>query len=99
MKYFIITFGCQMNKSDAERIVSVLKEMNYKATSEMEKADLIVAVACSVRQTAVDRIYGLIPKFKKLKKHHQTILTGCVAKKDQKKLEKSFDLKREKYKI
>ncbi|MDD2489373.1 MAG: tRNA (N6-isopentenyl adenosine(37)-C2)-methylthiotransferase MiaB, partial [Bacteroidales bacterium] len=73
-KYFIIIFGCQMNIADAERIARVLKDLNYEKTSKMEDADLIIVVACSVRQTAVDRIFGLTPKFEKMKA--KTILTG-----------------------
>lgn len=64
MKYFIYTFGCQMNIADSERIATVLKDLNYKKASKIRDADLIIVVACSVRQSAVDRIFGLIPKFK-----------------------------------
>jgi len=94
-KYHIITFGCQMNKSDSERIAAVLERTGYRPTSDTSKADLIVVNMCSVRQSAVDRIYGLVPKFKKLKEKNpalKTILTGCILKEDKKKLEKSFNL-------
>jgi tRNA-2-methylthio-N6-dimethylallyladenosine synthase len=88
-KYFIITFGCQMNKSDSERIATILEEKGYNPikadlpTEALAKADLIVVNMCSVRQSAVDRVYGLIPKFKKLRA--KTILTGCVLNKDRAK--------------
>ncbi len=78
-----------MNIADAERIASVLKDLNYEKASKMEDADLIIVIACSVRQSAVDRIFGLIPKFKKLKA--KTILTGCVLDFDKKKVEGKFD--------
>ncbi len=100
MKYHIITFGCQMNKSDSERISAVLESLGYDKTSDIAKADLIVVNMCSVRQTAVDRVYGLIPKLKKLKA--KTILTGCILKPDRKKLASSFDFildKTELYKL
>jgi len=93
-RYYIITFGCQMNKSDSERLASILEKTGYKpvrANSSAEalaKADLIVVNMCSVRQSAVDRVYGLWPKFKKLKARKpklKTILTGCILKKDKKK--------------
>ncbi len=87
MKYFIITFGCQMNKSDSERIASVLEKINYKIASKIEEADLIVVNMCSVRQSAVNRVYGLLPKIKKVK----SILTGCILKKDRKKFAEKFD--------
>ena len=42
MKYHIITFGCQMNKSDSERIASVLESQNYSPTDKPESANLVV---------------------------------------------------------
>jgi len=83
-----------MNISDAERIASVLESIKYKQTSDIAKADLIVVTMCSVRQSAADRIHGLVEKFKVLKKSNpklKTILTGCIIKKDKPKFEKGFD--------
>ena len=80
-----------MNISDAERIASVLESKKYKKTDNLSEANLVVVVACSVRKSAVDRVYGLVEKIKKLKKRPQTILTGCVLAKDKIKFEKSFD--------
>lgn len=94
MRYFIKTFGCQMNKSDSERIATVLESINYCPASSLEEADLIVVNMCSVRQSAVDRVYGLIPKFQKLKSKNlklKTILTGCILNQDRRKLESKFD--------
>jgi len=93
-KYWVITFGCQMNKSDSERIATVLENIGYKNASNINEADLIVVNMCSVRQSAVDRVYGLIPKFRKLREKNpnlKTILTGCVLKKDKPKFAKGFD--------
>lgn len=80
-----------MNKSDSERISSLFKKIGYKPTSKTERADLVIVVACSVRQSAIDRIYGLIPRIEKLKKRPKTILTGCISNPDIKKLKNSFD--------
>jgi len=94
MKYWIITFGCQMNKSDSERITAFLEKSGKKPASKVNEADLIVVNMCSVRQSAVDRVYGLEPKFKKLKSKNpklKTILTGCILKKDKKKFTEKFD--------
>lgn len=93
-KYHIITFGCAMNKSDSERIATVLESKGYQSASKENEADLILVNMCSVRQSAVDRIYGLFPKFKKLKEKSpklKTILTGCVLKEDKRKFRKIFD--------
>jgi len=91
MKYHVIVFGCQMNISDAERVSAVLESIKYKNTQDIDEADLIVVTMCSVRQSAVDRIHGLVEKFKKLKKKPTTILTGCVLKRDRKKFFEGFD--------
>ncbi len=95
MHYFIITYGCQMNKSDSERIAAVLENIGIKSALNINRADLIVVNMCSVRQSAVDRVYGLIPKFDKLKKKKsglKTLLTGCILAQDKKKLKGKFDL-------
>ena len=92
MNYHIIVFGCQMNISDSERISAVLENMRYKRTLDINEADLIAVVMCSVRQSAVDRIYGLTEKFSALGgKKPITILTGCVLKKDRRKFTDNFD--------
>jgi tRNA-2-methylthio-N6-dimethylallyladenosine synthase len=94
MKYHIITFGCQMNKSDSERIAAVLESMKYKETLNLKEADLFILNMCSVRQPAVDRVYGLTPQFKALKTKNRgfkTVLTGCILKPERAKLEQIFD--------
>jgi tRNA dimethylallyltransferase len=92
-----------MNESDSQRIASFLEHQNYRQTPKIEGANLIVVVACSVRQSAIDRIFGLNKKFKKLKasasakasadkeKNTKFILTGCVLKRDKKKFLEFFD--------
>ncbi|MCX6763993.1 MAG: MiaB/RimO family radical SAM methylthiotransferase [Candidatus Moranbacteria bacterium] len=84
-KYFIKTFGCQMNFSDSERITSILKRRGYKSAKSEGEADLIVINACSVRQSAIDRVYAKVHKYYKAKK---IILAGCILKEDKKKLAK-----------
>ncbi len=94
MKYFIKTYGCQQNKSDSERIAVVLENQGYKGAKNMENADLIVVNACSVRQSAVDRVFGLAEKIKKLmdkKAGLKSVLTGCILRTDKRKFEKIFD--------
>lgn len=94
MKYHIITFGCQMNKADSEKIAAVLEKRGYSSVSKENEADLIVVNMCSVRQSAVDRVFGLIQKLSKLKTNNyklKTILTGCILKKDKAKFREIFD--------
>jgi len=83
-----------MNISDSERISSMLESLNYKETSVLKEADLVVINMCSVRQPAVDRVYGLIPQFTALKtknKGFKTVLTGCILKPERTKLNEIFD--------
>jgi tRNA-2-methylthio-N6-dimethylallyladenosine synthase len=89
--YYITTFGCQMNHSDSERISSSLEKQGYKPASKIDEAGLIVVNMCSIRQSAVDRVYGLAFNLKKLKPGVKTILTGCILNKDKNKFLKNFN--------
>ena len=83
MKYYVHTFGCQMNHADSERFASVVEGMNYEPTNDWQQADLIVFNTCSVRQKAEDRVIGMGPQIKKLKQQNQdlkVVLTGCMAR-------------------
>ncbi|MDD4271377.1 MAG: MiaB/RimO family radical SAM methylthiotransferase [Patescibacteria group bacterium] len=75
--YHIITIGCQMNKSDSERMASLLEQHGYKKTDK-NRADLVVVNTCGVRQMSEDRVYGLIPAIKRKSKKTKIILTGCL---------------------
>ncbi len=76
--YFIYTFGCQMNKSDSERIAGDYQSRGYKAAKNFDEADEVVINTCSVRQRAEDRVVGLINNLAKKKKGKKIILTGCM---------------------
>ncbi len=89
-KYYLFTLGCQMNQSDAERLGTIFEFYGYEAATNEEEAKLVAVVACSIRQSALDRIYG---KFiKKKKSGQQWILTGCLLDADRAKLSQVFDL-------
>jgi len=94
IKYQITTFGCQMNKADSERIAAILEKKGCKPAKTAREADLVLINMCSVRQSAVDRVYGKINNLKKLKEKKpklKTILTGCILKKDKKKFAMFFN--------
>lgn len=80
MKYFIKTFGCQQNHADSERIVSYLKTQGMKPAKSYEKADYIVINTCMIRESAENRVYGLINNLNKQKgkRKFKIILTGCM---------------------
>jgi len=64
-KYHLITIGCAMNQSDGERLASRLNELGWRRVNNHCQADLVILVTCGVRQSAEDRIYGLINQVKK----------------------------------
>lgn len=81
--YYILTLGCQMNISDSQRIESKLSELGYKSAPEKE-ADLVIVNACSVRQHAVDKIWGKLKRWAILGEK-QILITGCILKADASK--------------
>lgn len=85
MKYFINTYGCQMNVHDSEKIAGILEELNYEAAACQQDADIIVFNTCCIRETAEQKIYGHIGAVKKLKlKNPNTIVVvcGCMSQQD-----------------
>lgn len=85
-RYHVITYGCQMNKSDTERIASVLDRMGMREAGSPEEADLILFNSCSVRQTAEDRIFGKLRDFEELKARNPKLIigvTGCLPGRDR----------------
>lgn len=84
-----------MNYTDSERIASVLEKIKYKKSSNAKDADLVLINMCSVRQSAVDRVFGKINDLAKLKTKKlgfKIILTGCVLKADRQKFKNKVDL-------
>ncbi|MFH0840654.1 MAG: tRNA (N6-isopentenyl adenosine(37)-C2)-methylthiotransferase MiaB [bacterium] len=77
--YNILIIGCQMNKSDSERIASYLENLGYVWVNNPEQADLFVLTTCGVRQGAEDRIYGIVPQVRKANNNVKIILTGCLS--------------------
>jgi len=90
-KYYILTYGCQMNKNDSEIIAGMLTQKGYHPTEELKEADLIILNTCSVREGAEQKVYGKIGEIKPLKKKNPNLLLavcGCMAQKDQEILKK-----------
>lgn len=78
-KYFVKTFGCQMNISDSERIAAFLEQAGFVLAKNAEKADLVIFNTCGVKQTAENRAYSMIHVLKKNHKDKKIVLTGCLA--------------------
>lgn len=92
--YYIWPLGCQTNKSDGERVASVLEKLGYTRARADSDASMIVVVSCAIRQSAVDRIYGKFRHWEKRQKTEDltTVLTGCILPHDKKALTPKFDL-------
>lgn len=71
-----------MNKSDSERFAGYLDGFGLKQIENRKKADIVVINTCGVRQSAEDRIYGLVPKIKKENKKAVLIITGCLSRRE-----------------
>lgn len=85
MKYFIHTYGCQMNIHDSEKIAGMLESLGYEPAAEMEQADVIVFNTCCVRETAEQKIYGHIGQVKKLKQRNRNLIVavvGCMSQQE-----------------
>lgn len=81
MKYFIVTFGCAANVADSERIAAFYKARGYTAAKSMKTADDIIINTCMIRESAENRVYGLVHNLSKLKsanRRMKIILTGCM---------------------
>ncbi|MCX6812695.1 MAG: MiaB/RimO family radical SAM methylthiotransferase [Candidatus Berkelbacteria bacterium] len=83
MKFCIETIGCQQNEYDAANLATFLKSNGFFESSP-EESDRIFILACSVRQTAVDRIFGRVRNYQKAGK--KVYITACVTDADKKKL-------------
>lgn len=88
-KYFIETYGCQMNESDTERISGQLEELGYVPAGVLKDADIVILNTCSIRQNAEEKVYGKIGEVKKLKESKPGVLlgiAGCMAQENKHKL-------------
>jgi tRNA-2-methylthio-N6-dimethylallyladenosine synthase len=94
MRYFIKTFGCQMNASDSERVAGFLEARGLKPAKNINAADLVILNTCGIRQMAEDRAYGFVHNLRKSNSEIRIIITGCLAnRKDvQRRLKDKVDL-------
>jgi len=90
MKYFIETYGCQMNVHDAERMAGLLETSGYDRADTDADADLVVINTCSVRERAEDKLYTRLGEIKEmgreLGRDPIVAVTGCVAQQEGDKL-------------
>ena len=80
-KYHIVTYGCQMNVHESEKIAGILRRVGYQEETTLEDADIIVFNTCCIRENAENHAFGNIGALKKLKKRKPHLLIavgGCM---------------------
>ncbi len=85
MKYLIKTFGCQQNVADSERVASAFKARGLTEAVNYNETNYVVINTCMIRQSAEDRVYGLVQNLGKIKAKKEKsniffkiIVTGCM---------------------
>jgi tRNA-2-methylthio-N6-dimethylallyladenosine synthase len=97
-RIYIETYGCQMNVSDSEVVVSIMKENGVDQTEDINRADIILINTCSIRDNAEQRVWGRLRHFRKIRSSNPGLLVGvigCMAERLKEKLleeEKLVDL-------
>ncbi len=84
MKYYIHTYGCQMNVHESEKLAGILEEKGYLPAEKENDADIIVFNTCCVRETAETKILGnlgIVKKLKETKPDLKVCVCGCMAQK------------------
>lgn len=84
-KYFLKTYGCQMNEHDSENMKAILEEMGFKETENMEDADLVLLNTCSIRENAHNKVFGMLGRAKHLKSTKKDLIVGiagCMAQEE-----------------
>ena len=81
-KYFLKTYGCQMNEHDSENIEALLTSIGFKKVSKYTDADLVLLNTCSIRENAHNKAFGMLGRLKHLKMDKKDLiigLCGCMA--------------------
>ena len=85
-RFYVRTYGCQMNEHDSERIAGVLAADGLEPTDDLEDADVVVLNTCCIRENADNKLYGHLGDLKALKAERpdmQIAVGGCLAQKDR----------------
>ena len=80
-KYHIVTYGCQMNVHESEKIAGILRRVGYEQAPTLEEADIIVFNTCCIRENAENHAFGNIGALKKMKKQNPRLIIavgGCM---------------------
>ena len=84
-KYYIKTYGCQMNEHDSEMISAILEDMKFTKTEDFSDADLIILNTCAIRENAHNKTFGMLGRIKHLKQSKKDLmvgLSGCMSQEE-----------------
>ena len=84
-KYFLKTYGCQMNAHDSEEVAARLESLGFERTETLENADIVILNTCAIRENAHDKLYGFLGRCKHLKKERPDLIIGicgCMAQEE-----------------
>lgn len=84
-KYFIKTYGCQMNMRDTETLKALLEDIGFTETDNYEDADLMLLNTCAIRENVHNKVFGMLGRFKHLKEIKPNIIVGicgCMAQEE-----------------
>ena len=84
-KYFLKTYGCQMNVHDSEEIRKYLELLGFTSTEVLEESDIVVLNTCAIRENAHDKVFGYLGRCKHLKKEKPELLIaigGCMSQEE-----------------
>jgi len=85
-KYFLRTYGCQMNEHDSEEMKAILEYMGMTPTETLEEAFVIVLNTCAIRENAHDKVFGYLGRIKHLKKDNPEVIVaigGCMSQEER----------------
>ncbi len=77
-KFYIETYGCQMNVADSEVVASVLNMDGFDVTNQIDEADLILVNTCSIRDNAEQKIISRLQYFNSLRKKNKSLVVGVI---------------------
>src|SRR2546430_12245994 len=80
-RFFIQTFGCQMNVNDSEKVAGLMRADGYEQADRADEADVVFVNTCAVRERAAEKLYHAVGRLKRLKARKPGLLVGvggCV---------------------
>ena len=84
-KFYVRTYGCQMNEHDSEKIKGLLKTAGYTEGKKLEESDIVILNTCAIRENAHDKVFGFLGVLKHLKSSNKDLivgLCGCMAQEE-----------------